>query len=182
MPRPRAITLITRKSVLNCRQLAHEQIWPTISIDEGCRGEGKPVSVLFLTVFFARDASATACPQPYVEGGAPVITNTKVAGKTIKLCHEAFAVVHSGIVNTLLRLAEHLLRGNIESAQAMSRWIVFHAFLCQRRTTRETVAARLESIGMVQRLLCRMTTGSIRKYATQSSRRSGCCTDRNGDA
>ena len=83
--------------------------------------------VLFLTVVFAGGAGATACPQHYVEGQAPVITNSKVAAKTHELCYEAFAVEHSGITHTPLWSAEHLIRGNIESAQAMSRQNSFHA-------------------------------------------------------
>lgn len=83
--------------------------------------------VLFLTVVFAGAASATACPQHYVEGTAPVITNPKVAAKTTELCYEAFAVEHSGITHTPLWSAEHLIRSSIESAQAMSRQNSFHA-------------------------------------------------------
>lgn len=83
--------------------------------------------VLFLTVFFVGAAGATACPQHYVEGTAPVITNPKVAARTTELCYEAFAVEHSGVTHTPLWSAEHLVRGNIESAQAMSRQNAFHA-------------------------------------------------------
>ena len=87
-------------------------------------------SVVILSFFFMGAAGAvngTACPQHYVAGTAPVITNPKVAVKTTELCYEAFGVEHSGVTHTPLWSAEHLIRGNIESAQAMSRQNAFHA-------------------------------------------------------
>ena len=87
-------------------------------------------SVVVLAFFFmgaAGAANGTACPQHYVAGMAPVITNPKVAAKTTELCYEAFGVEHSGVTHTPLWSAEHLFRGNIESAQALSRQNAFHA-------------------------------------------------------
>ena len=81
-------------------------------------------------LFFARTASAfdgTACPQHYVGGVAPEITSVKVAARTTELCYEAFGVEYSGVTRTPLWSAEHLVRANVESAQAMSRQNSFHA-------------------------------------------------------
>lgn len=60
-------------------------------------------------------AAPTTCPQFYVDGEAPIITNEKLAPKTKELCYEAFGVMHSGISKTPLWSAEHLTRDGLEN-------------------------------------------------------------------
>lgn len=87
----------------------------------------KECYVYFLAVLFVSASDATECPQHYVEGMAPLITNPKVSARTSELCYEVYAVEHSGVTHTPLWSAEHLVRVNIESAQVMSRQNAFHA-------------------------------------------------------
>lgn len=70
------------------------------------------------------NAEPTACPQFYVDGEAPKITNEKLVAKTKELCFEAFGVMHSGISKTPLWSAEYLIRENLE--RKISRKDVFH--------------------------------------------------------
>ncbi|MDQ3059541.1 MAG: DNA/RNA non-specific endonuclease [Pseudomonadota bacterium] len=81
-----------------------------------------------LTVFCSASAlSGTACPQHFVAGQSPVITNTKFQARTQEICFLAFAVLHSGVSRTPLYAAEHLTRENLKKAKALSRKDSFHA-------------------------------------------------------
>lgn len=83
----------------------------------------KKAFLLFLTAL-SLYASPTSCPQFYLNGDAPEITNENLKPKTRELCFEAFGVVHSGISKTPLWSAEHLTRDHLESK--LPRKDVFH--------------------------------------------------------
>ncbi|MCX7258391.1 MAG: DNA/RNA non-specific endonuclease [Polaromonas sp.] len=86
-------------------------------------------TLAFSAVVFA-SASAfagTACPEHFVAGKPPVVTNTKMQARTRELCFEAFVVLHSGISRTPLYAAEHLTRENLKQAKLVPRENSFHA-------------------------------------------------------
>jgi endonuclease G len=70
--------------------------------------------------------AATACPQHFGAGAAPVITNPKLQARTREVCYEAYAVLHSGVSRTPLYAAEHLTRANLLDAKTLSRKDSFH--------------------------------------------------------
>jgi endonuclease G len=74
------------------------------------------------TVFAAK----TACPKQYLSGVAPDIQNSSLAEKTIELCYNNFAVMHSGITLTPLWSAEHLTKRSITNARKLNRRGTFH--------------------------------------------------------
>ena len=127
-------TLFYRTCICACaaKRTASRACRHEIRSSKGFAVKARGYSVIVLSVFLgivadAGAAAGTACPQHYVAGSAPVIINPKVAAKTTELCYEAFGVEHSGVTHTPLWSAEHLVRDNIESAQAMSRQNAFHA-------------------------------------------------------
>lgn len=70
--------------------------------------------------------SATQCPEYFVAGQPPTVTNPKLQARTQEVCFEAFAVLHSGLSRTPLYSAEHLTRANVEAARELSRKDSFH--------------------------------------------------------
>lgn len=70
--------------------------------------------------------AGTACPEHFVAGKAPVVTNAKMQARTRELCFEAFAVLHSGLTRTPLYAAEHLTRENLKQARLLPRKDSFH--------------------------------------------------------
>ena len=66
------------------------------------------------------------CPALFADGRAPVVTNPKLAARTIPLCFEAFAVLHSGLTHTPLYSAEHLTRASVADARTVAREDSFH--------------------------------------------------------
>lgn len=84
--------------------------------------------LIFSIAFFGASALAsTFCPEHFVNGKPPAITNPKLQSRTQEICFEAFAVLHSGISRTPLYSAEHLTRQNLEAAKDLSRKDSFHA-------------------------------------------------------
>ena len=71
-------------------------------------------------------ANATDCPEHFVAGQAPVITQPKIKARTQEVCFIAFAVLHSGVSRTPLYAAEHLTRSKLEQAKKLSRKDSFH--------------------------------------------------------
>ncbi len=67
-----------------------------------------------------------ACPALFATGQAPVLTNPKLAARTVPLCFEAFAVLHSGVTRTPLYAAEHLTRASVAAARTVARDDAFH--------------------------------------------------------
>jgi endonuclease G len=87
----------------------------------------KTVLLFFaLLVSAASAGQPTSCPEHFADGEAPEFINEKLAEKTMPLCFEAYAVIHSGISRTPLWSAEHLSRSRIESARTMKRRNTFH--------------------------------------------------------
>ena len=79
-----------------------------------------------LAIIFAANAahaSTTECPDQFVGGTAPDVTNPKVAAKTVPLCFHQFALLHSGITRTPLWSAEHLTKPRIKEAHGKERVI-----------------------------------------------------------
>lgn len=72
-------------------------------------------------------AAATACPQHFVAGQPPIITQAKLKPRTQEVCFVAYAVLHSGVSRTPLYAAEHLQRDNLVLAKKLSRKDSFHA-------------------------------------------------------
>ncbi|WP_370693955.1 DNA/RNA non-specific endonuclease [Methylobacterium sp. NEAU K] len=82
-----------------------------------------------LTVVTLASAPARAdesCPALFAGGQAPVLTNPKLLARTIPLCFEAFAVLHSGITRTPIYSAEHLTRASVADARKVARDDAFH--------------------------------------------------------
>lgn len=71
--------------------------------------------------------AATACPQHFVAGQPPTITEAKLKPRTQEVCFVAYAVLHSGVSRTPLYAAEHLQRDNLVLAKKLSRKDSFHA-------------------------------------------------------
>ncbi|MCJ2066208.1 DNA/RNA non-specific endonuclease [Methylobacterium sp. J-088] len=67
-----------------------------------------------------------ACPALFSDGQAPVLTNPKLATRTVRLCFEAFAVLHSGVTHTPLYSVEHLTRASVAAARTVARDDSFH--------------------------------------------------------
>ncbi|MCJ2071801.1 DNA/RNA non-specific endonuclease [Methylobacterium sp. J-030] len=70
--------------------------------------------------------AAEVCPALFADGQAPVLTNPKLAARTVPLCFEAFAVLHSGVTRTPLYAAEHLTRASVADARTVARDDSFH--------------------------------------------------------
>jgi len=90
-----------------------------------CR-RGRFVAALAFVTLASSAAAQDACPALFAKGLAPVLTNAKLAARTVPLCFEAFAVLHSGVTRTPLYSAEHLTRASIADARAVARDDAFH--------------------------------------------------------
>ncbi|MBF0185609.1 MAG: DNA/RNA non-specific endonuclease [Magnetococcales bacterium] len=84
------------------------------------------VALTVVLAFGTAHASKTECPDQFVGGSAPDITNPKLAPKTIPLCFRQFAVLHSGVTRTPLWSAEHLTKAHIKEAKGQERINLFH--------------------------------------------------------
>ena len=97
-----------------------------------CLKETKSTHQYFLVAFSLAACHAvptwatTKCPEHFVQGIAPTVTNPKLKARTQEVCFEAFAVLHSGISRTPLYSAEHLIRDNLKEAAQLSRKNSFH--------------------------------------------------------
>jgi endonuclease G len=85
------------------------------------------ISLLFGVVSQFVIAAPTQCPQHFVAGQAPTITNKTMTNQALDLCYLGFAVVNSGLTRGPLYSAEHLTRDRIIQAQALKRVDSFHA-------------------------------------------------------
>ncbi len=84
-------------------------------------------AALILVALPAPGARAeVACPALFADGQAPVLTNPKLTARTVPLCFEAFAVLHSGLTHTPLYSAEHLTRASVAAARTVARDDSFH--------------------------------------------------------
>ena len=75
---------------------------------------------------FCTAHASQSCPQHYVSGQAPQITNDKMARATRELCYNVFGIMHSGVTRTPLWSAEHLTADNLAAAGDLSRENAFH--------------------------------------------------------
>lgn len=80
------------------------------------------------TLVFAQAGTAqtTACLEHFADHKAPVLTRPALQTKTVGLCYEAFAVLHSGVSRTPLWSAEHLTRESLTAARTIKREDTFH--------------------------------------------------------
>ena len=74
----------------------------------------------------SRADTAPACPALFADGRAPVLINPKLEERTVPLCFEAFAVLHSGVSRTPLYAAERLTRAGVSAARRVERDDAFH--------------------------------------------------------
>jgi endonuclease G len=72
-------------------------------------------------------ANTETCPQHFAGGEAPAFINDKLAARTIALCFEAFAIMHSGLSRTPLWAAELITPESIAAARRVKRKNRFHA-------------------------------------------------------
>ncbi len=73
------------------------------------------------------NAQNTTCLHHFAEQKAPLITKPALQTKTLGLCFEAFAVLHSGVSRTPLWSAEHITRESLRAAREVRRVDQFHA-------------------------------------------------------
>jgi endonuclease G len=73
------------------------------------------------------NAQNTACSHHFAEQKAPIITKPALQTKTLGLCFEAFAVLHSGVSRTPLWSAEYITRASLRAAREVQREDNFHA-------------------------------------------------------
>ena len=71
-------------------------------------------------------AQTTACLEHFVGKTAPELTRPALQTKTVGLCFEAFAVMHSGVSRTPLWVAEKLTRESLMRARSVKREDNFH--------------------------------------------------------
>ena len=84
------------------------------------------VALACLPAAEARPDEAPPCPALFADGRAPVLTNPKLQERTVPLCFEAFAVLHSGVSRTPLYAAERLTRKSVAAARRVERDDAFH--------------------------------------------------------
>lgn len=84
------------------------------------------LAALTLALAPAARAQGTDCPQNFVDGVPPVLTNPRLAPQTVPLCFRAYAVLHSGLTRTPLWSAERLTRARIRAARQVARVNDFH--------------------------------------------------------
>lgn len=83
-------------------------------------------ALLFVVICDPAARAEEACPALFAGGQVPVLTNPKLAARTVPLCFEAFAVLHSGVTRTPLYSAEHLTRASVAGARTVARDDSFH--------------------------------------------------------
>ncbi len=82
---------------------------------------------LLLALSAATAAQTTACLEHFANKAAPEFTRPALQKKTIGLCFEAFALMHSGVSRTPLWVAEKLTRESLIRARSVQREDNFHA-------------------------------------------------------
>ena len=88
----------------------------------------KKLLLLLFALLLAQAAGAqtTSCFIHFAGRTAPILTRPALQNKSVGLCFEAFAVMHSGVSRTPLWSAEHLTRDSLEQARAVKRRDAFH--------------------------------------------------------
>ena len=72
-------------------------------------------------------AQPSTCPEHFAGGEAPEFINQKLAAKTVALCFNGYAVMHSGVSRTPLWSAEYLTADRIAQTKKINRNNKFHA-------------------------------------------------------
>ncbi len=85
-----------------------------------------PLVVALVTIQVGASRAAETCPALFADGRAPSLTNPKLAARTLPLCFEAYAVLHSGLARAPLYAAERLTRASVASARQVARVDAFH--------------------------------------------------------
>ncbi len=67
----------------------------------------------------------TKCPSHYYDGAPPVLLNAKALARTVELCSQGFAVLHSALTKGPMYSAEHLTPQALAAAPARDN--AFHA-------------------------------------------------------
>jgi endonuclease G, mitochondrial len=84
-------------------------------------------ALLLLLLGTVAPAQTTACLEHFANKAAPELTRPALQKKTIGLCFEAFALIHSGVSRTPLWVAEKLTRESLIRARGVPREDNFHA-------------------------------------------------------
>lgn len=85
------------------------------------------IGALVLAVLPLVSATAsTSCPQHYLGGLAPDISNPRMAERAREVCLSEYALMHSGLTRTPLYAVERLTRERIAAARDMERENAFH--------------------------------------------------------
>jgi endonuclease G len=72
-------------------------------------------------------AQSQSCVKHFADGKAPAFTRASLQNRSVAVCYEAFAVMHSGVSRTPLWSAEHLTRHSLVQAREIKRKDAFHA-------------------------------------------------------
>lgn len=72
-------------------------------------------------------AQNQTCLKHFADGKAPVFTRAILQNRSVAICYEAFAVMHSGVSRTPLWSAEYLTRNSLVQAREVKRKDAFHA-------------------------------------------------------
>lgn len=83
-------------------------------------------AVLLGLLAFINPTSPLDCPAHFADGKAPAILAEKLAEKTIALCMEGYAAMHSGVSRTPLWSAEHLSAARLGQARMVVRRNAYH--------------------------------------------------------
>ncbi len=75
---------------------------------------------------FINPPSHLDCPLHFANGAAPEIVAEKLKDKTLALCFEGFAALHSGVSRTPLWSAEHLTAPRLGQARMVKRRNAYH--------------------------------------------------------
>ncbi|GEP07641.1 hypothetical protein MOX02_56790 [Methylobacterium oxalidis] len=94
------------------------------------RAAARPAPIVLVAALMAAPAAVAAefgdCPARFLDGAPPRLTNAKLSQRTLPLCFDAFAVLHSGVSRTPLYAAEHLTRASVAAARRVDREDAFH--------------------------------------------------------
>lgn len=82
---------------------------------------------LLLALSGSAAAQTTTCLEHFANKAAPEFNRPALQKKTIGLCFEAFALMHSGVSRTPLWVAEKLTRESLIRAKSIKREDNFHA-------------------------------------------------------
>ncbi len=71
-------------------------------------------------------AQSAACPQFFLGGQPPEVTNPKLAQRTTLLCNDGYAALASGVTHGPIWSAERLTAASLAAARGIPRQGAFH--------------------------------------------------------